>query len=212
MGASGVCAPDARLDPWEVDPGHLDGDGSSNVRGMIDWLKVRTEAKTQLCDKSLAKIPDRLLPPTWTNTTYHTCRDDNSLCCYQIRGSGCDSDFGAFLFIESTKYLYRVHYAISHFTMEIVSLEKIYQFCSSPGECENEPIEDDLPGVPCNETHNPLEELEKYIYADDDDDTSNQTVSVGPEHTTSFQTSVKARHQARNKQQASRKPSLAQLN
>lgn len=168
-----MCAPEVRLDlPEGVDPGDLDGDSSSALKGMIDWVKVRAQVDRMPCEVQITESPSRILPATWKNTTYHTCKADHGLCCFQTRGVGCSSSFEAFHLIESHKYWYRMQYTFDFSTFDIDELGGVYQFCMNAGrQCKDETRLDDPSGVPaCNrtDTDNPLKPFEKFVYDDAD--------------------------------------------
>lgn len=168
MGASGECAPEVSLEKSRrTTSGDLDSDGLNDVEELLDWLELRAEAARTPCETQIINHP-KLLPETFPDTTYHRCKEDHSLCCYQARGSKCASRFEAFLLIEANNYWYRIHYTINFRTFEIESPAAVFQLCQYPGQCEEESPPDNTSGV-ANCTWNPWERFENRIYDSDPD-------------------------------------------
>ncbi|KUI61585.1 hypothetical protein VP1G_08764 [Cytospora mali] len=165
MGVSGDCAPEVPLEPSRRlnAPGDLDRDGFNDVEELLDWLELRAKTQRIPCEAQIVNNP-RLLPKAFLNTTYHRCKEDHSLCCYQTYGVGCLTRFEAFLLITGSKYWYRMHYAINLFTLELESLASVAQICKYPGQCdEKDTPPDNATGVmKCD--HNPLKGLESMVY------------------------------------------------
>ena len=168
MGAGGDCSVEVVLNPIKaIDTGDLDNDGFSNVDELIDWLMLRAKVGRTPCEHQILSH-HRLLPETFLNTTYHRCKEDHGLCCFQTRGNGCNTAFEAFLLLEGNKYWYRMHYAINGMSLEIESLNKVFQLCGYPGQCKLESTPDYTPHA-TNCSYNPLEDYEDIVYDDGSD-------------------------------------------
>ncbi|POS69976.1 hypothetical protein DHEL01_v211629 [Diaporthe helianthi] len=168
LGATGNCALEA---PSSTIPDDSPEQGPGG--GVADLLELR--GKTMPCEDSV-KNYNNLLPATYPNTTYHRCRKDNALCCYQkpARGSRVNTYFEAFQLIKGRNRIYRLHFVIDMLSLEITGqLSWVAQFCDPAqtkdwGECEGETELDEVPDLPEDDNGlNFLEDLENIVYDDE---------------------------------------------
>lgn len=136
---------------------------------------------------------EALLPTTYPNTTHHRCKQDNGLCCYQTpaRRNRYQTYFEAFTLIEGRGHIWRLHFVINRFTLDLTSqLSNVVQFCNPQDmeNCEGEtPLDTPLKLPDDDNGVNFMERFEECVYDDGESEHEwkNRLCEVGLEPGTS---------------------------